>query len=91
MAIGIDATRIDRRVRVRHLDVIAGHDDPNRPVQIRPVDVQSGDGPKVGERAGVRMAVPVAGTTGDDRDHRADGAQEVGTRARIGPMGVHRC
>jgi hypothetical protein len=77
MAIGFDATRIDRRVCVRHLDPIADHHDPNGPFQIGAVDLQAGNGCKVHERAGVRMPVPVAGGAGDDGDAGSDDVQEV--------------
>jgi hypothetical protein len=77
MAIGIDATRIGCRSGVGDLDLIAGHDDANRPVQIGAMDVQARHGGQMGERLSMGMPVPVADSTRYDGDARADGVQEV--------------
>jgi len=86
MAIGIDATRIDRWLCVRDLDLIAGDDDANRPVQVGAMDVQTGDRGKVGERLGMGMSVSVAGPAGDDGHARSDRVEKVEARARIGAV-----
>jgi hypothetical protein len=58
----------------QHHGLSVGH-DLDRAIDVRPPHGQAGHRGKVLERDGVRMAVRVAGTTGDDGDPRLKGRQ----------------